>query len=83
MSVFDDSREPRQLTRMWEGASSSARDRVSPTRAALVQAYATSQEAPRSPQMEEMLTMQPAFSWSIWGSTAWMVFRAPLRFTPR
>ena len=26
--------------------------------------------------------MQPAFSWSMWGSTAWMVFRAPPGFTP-
>ena len=31
--------------------------------------------------MEEMFTMQPRFSESMWGSTAWMVFLAPVRFT--
>ena len=58
------------LTRIPEGASSSARERVIPTIAVLVQAYATSQLAPRSPQMEEMLTMQPCLAEIMAGSTA-------------
>ena len=72
-----------QLTRMWVGASSAASDRVRPISAALVAEYVTSQLAPRRPQMEEILTMQPACSWSIWGSTAWMAWKAPSTLTEK
>jgi len=51
--------------------------------AALVQEYVTSQLAPRWPQMEEMFTMQPACWWSMWGSTAWMVWNAPSTLTEK
>lgn len=27
--------------------------------------------------------MEPAFSWSMWGSTAWMVWKAPSTFTAK
>ena len=33
--------------------------------------------------MEEMLTMHPRFSLSIWGSTARTAFRGPVRFTAK
>lgn len=45
---------------------------------ALVAEYVTSQLAPRSPQMEEMLTMQPSWAWSMAGRTAWMAWNAPV-----
>ena len=59
-----------QLTRMPVGASSDASERVRPISAALVQEYVTSQLAPRWPQMEEMLRIQPSWAWSMAGSTA-------------
>ena len=61
------------LTRMPLGASSAARERVSPMMACFVAEYVTSQEAPCRPQMEDMLMMQPACSCSMPGSTAWIV----------
>ena len=72
-----------QLTRMPVGASSAASERVRPISAALVAAYVTSQLAPRSPQMEEMLTMQPACSCSMWGSTACTMWNAPSTLTEK
>ena len=72
-----------QLTRMPVGASSDARERVSAISAPLVAEYVTSQLAPRRPQMDDTLTMHPACSWSIWGSTACMVWNAPSTFTAK
>ena len=65
------------------GASSDASDRVSAISAPLVAEYVTSQLAPRRPQMEDTLMMHPACSWSIWGSTACMVWNAPSTFTAK
>ena len=48
-----------QLTRMPDGASSFAAALVNPMSAALLAEYAASQEAPSSPQTEEMLTIAP------------------------
>mgnify|MGYP007064536995 CR=1 FL=1 len=59
-----------QLTRMPLGASSIASERVRPMSACFVQEYVTSHDAPCWPQIDEMFTMQPLFSCSMFGSTA-------------
>ena len=72
-----------QLTRMPVGASSDASERVSAISAPLVAEYVTSQLAPRSPHIEEMLTMHPACSWSMWGRTACIAWNAPSTLTEK
>ena len=59
-----------QFTRMCDGASYIAKERVRPMMACFVAEYATSQDAPCSPHIEEMFTMQPACSRSMLGSTS-------------
>ena len=54
-----------QLTRMPVGASSLASDRENPMSAAFVAEYALSQEAPRSPHIDETVIMHPVCSRSI------------------
>ena len=45
-------------------------ERVRPMSACFVQEYVTSHDAPCWPQIDEMFTMQPLFSCSMFGSTA-------------
>ena len=33
--------------------------------------------------MDDTVTMQPSWAWSIWGSTAWMVWYAPSTLTAK
>ena len=59
-----------QLTRMPDGPSSCASAFVRASTAPFVQEYVTSHDAPCWPQIDEMFTMQPLFSCSMFGSTA-------------
>ena len=59
-----------QFTVMPEGATSLASALVRPMTPALAAEYATSQEAPTCPHMEERVTMRPSFRWSMGGRAA-------------
>ena len=52
------------------GLAEAAERRVRPMSACFVQEYVTSHDAPCWPQIDEMFTMQPLFSCSMFGSTA-------------
>ena len=57
-----------QLTRIPEGPSSLASAFVKPIRPDFVAEYGTSQEAPATPQIEDILTIAPCFRESIAGA---------------
>ena len=69
-----------QFTRMPLGATSLASAFVYPITAALEAEYATSQEPPVTPHMEEIFTIAPRFCETISGNTALVTRNIPVTF---
>lgn len=70
------------LTWMLLGASSLARARVKELMPPLQAEYATSQEAPTFPQIEEMFKIFPDFWWIMCGRASLLAEKTEVRLTP-